>query len=918
MARLSELVAHGQSPWLDYIRRSLLTSGDLKRMIEQDGITGVTVNPTIFDKAISGSHDYDRALTQLLSHDPQLSPAELYERLAIEDVTLAAEILRPVYDRTGGRDGFVSLEVAPGLAHDTAGTIAEARRLWAEVHRPNLLIKVPATKEGIPAVEQLISEGINVNVTLMFSIEHYEDVAQAYLRGVDRASDPSRVASVASIFVSRIDTAVDRELDARKTADAAALRGTVALASCRIIYARFQELFRGDAFARLRSRGAAPQRVLWASTSTKDPRYRDTLYVEALVGPDTIDTIPPATLAAFENHGVVRGDSLAAEVPAAREVLARAAKAGIDLRAITEGLQVEGVAAFAESYAHLLNSLATKKAALLAGAVDPTAWSLGPDMDRVLSRCDAWQSARVGERFWRQDPTLWPAAPPSDVAERMGWLHLPETMQEAIAPLLEFSEEIRSEGVRDVVVLGMGGSSLAPDVLGKIFGERPGYPRLSVLDSTHPDAISALAGRLDLTRTLFLVSSKSGTTQEPLSFHRYFREAVRTAGGDAARSFVAVTDPGTPLEKLADQENFRRVFRALPTVGGRYSALTMFGLVPAALIGIDVRALLDRAWTMAEACAPSIPVQDNPGLSLGAVLGELALRGHDKLTFYASPGFAAFPVWLEQLVAESTGKIGKGIVPVVDEPFASPDRYGADRLFVEIQEGPHPDAALAAHTARLESSGFPIVRLRVPSREEISEEFFRWEMAVASAGMILGIDPYDQPDVELAKELARQAMAGPATTGTADGTITVSALDATALGPAVDAWTRSGRPGDYIAIHAYLAPRPDTSVALAQLRKGLLDRVHLATTVGYGPRFLHSTGQLHKGGPNLGLFLQLIDSPAHDLRVPGTDYSFGQLIRAQALGDYRALRQKGRRVLRVDLGPDARIGLGLVKEALHV
>ncbi len=538
--------------------------------------------------------------------------------------------------------------------------------------------------------------------------------------------------------------------------------------------------------------------------------------------------------------------------------------------------------------------------------------------DRASARCDAWQSARVGERFWKQDPTLWPAAPASEVAERMGWLHLPEMMYDALPQLVEVAEEVRAEGIRDVVVLGMGGSSLAPDVLGRIFLPPPGYPRLSVLDSTHPDAVAGLAGRLDLTRTLFLVSSKSGTTQEPLSFYRFFWEAVRSAGGDPARSFVAITDPGTPLEKLAEEMKFRRVFRALATVGGRYSALTMFGLVPAALAGIDVRALLDRAGIMAEACAPSVPVRENPGLRLGAALGELALGGRDKLTFYASPRFAPFPAWLEQLVAESTGKAGKGIVPVVDEPFAPPDRYGSDRLFVEIQEGPAPDPALAAHTRRLESAGHPVVRVQVPGREGIAEEFFRWEVAVASAGAIMGIDPYDQPDVELAKELARRAMASPSGSTTGTDAETISALDPTAMSAALDAWLGAARAGDYVGIHAYLAPSPETSAALGRIRGVLLDRLRVATTFGYGPRFLHSTGQLHKGGPNTGLFLQLVDSPTRDLSVPGTDYTFGRLIRAQALGDYQALRQKGRRVLRLDLGPDVRVGLERLHEALHV
>ncbi len=915
MTSLTELLKHGQSPWLDYIRRNLLVSGGLRRMVEE-GITGETSNPTIFEKAIAGSHDYDGRLRELLAAEPGLSPSQLYERLAIEDAQGAADVLRAVYDRTGATDGFVSLEVSPTLAHDTEGTISEAQRLWKEVDRPNLLIKVPGTAEGVPAIEELIASGISVNVTLLFSEAQYDAVAQAYLRGIDRAAQPSRVASVASVFVSRIDTAVDRVLDASTAPGASAIRGTVAIANSKAIYARYTELFHGPAFANAAARGARPQKVLWASTSTKDPRYRDTMYVEELIGPETVDTIPPATLAAFEHHGVVRGDTLTQGLGDARATLARAVGLGVDLTEITQDLQTEGVKLFADSFDQLTRSLATKKAALLGGSVDPESWDLGSDEGQVDSLEAAWQAAQVPERFWRQDPTLWPAAPASDVAERMGWLHLPERMYDQVEQLTAFAEEVRAEGRTHVVVLGMGGSSLAPDVLGAVFAPRPGFPVLRVLDSTHPDAVRRLAAAIDPARTIFLVSSKSGTTTEPNSFYRYFAEVVRGTGADSGRSFAAITDPGSPLEKLAHDEGFRAVFLAVPTVGGRYSALTVFGLVPAALIGIDVGALLDRAWTMAVACGPSVSVPENPGLSLGAAVGLLATRGKDKLTFYAGGELAPFPVWVEQLVAESTGKIGKGIVPIVDEPRVARDRYGKDRLFVEIQESGAIDGPLAAHVAQLEASGFPVVRIRLPDRLALGEEFFRWEIAIASAGSVIGIDPYDQPDVELAKELARQAMTKPAGAATASTDPAVSAADTASLRSAVRGWLASAHPGDYVGIQAYLDPTPETSAALDALRRKLLERLRLATTLGYGPRFLHSTGQLHKGGPNTGLFLQIIDAPREDLTVPGAGFTFGELIRAQSLGDYQALQQKQRRVLRVDVGTDVKAGLARISGAL--
>ncbi|MGP8077962.1 MAG: hypothetical protein ACLQD8_00700 [Thermoplasmata archaeon] len=549
--------------------------------------------------------------------------------------------------------------------------------------------------------------------------------------------------------------------------------------------------------------------------------------------------------------------------------------------------------------------------------LDPGSFALGKESGRVATRLRSWASEEVPDRLWRSDPTLWPAASPADVRERMGWLELPERMGSEIAELARFSDTVRAEGTRHVLLLGMGGSSLAPDVFRRIFGQRAGYPELRVLDSTHPGAVAAAAAGIDPSRALFVVSSKSGTTTEPLDFYRYFWEAVRSSGASPNERFVAVTDPGSPLERLAEDRPFRAVFPALPTVGGRYSALTTFGLLPAALLGVDLKGLLERARGMAGACAPSVPVAENPGLALGAVLGELAVHGRNKLTFYASAEFAAFPEWAEQLVAESTGKVGKGIVPVVDEPRLAPELYGPDRLFVEIQWPGRSDAALAAHTARLEAAGHPVVRIPVRDPIDLGGEFFRWELAVASAGMILGIDPYDQPDVELAKELARQAM-GRASGSAAPSTVpSVRTDDGPALSAALASWVSTVRAGDYAAIQAFLAPTEETRSALERLRRTLLERLRVATTVGLGPRFLHSTGQLHKGGPDSGRFLQLIDAPTHDVDVPGIGYTFGRLIHAQALGDYQALRQKGRPVLRLDLGTDVAGGLRNLERTLR-
>jgi len=912
---VKELQELGQSIWLDYIRRSLITSGELKRLVEEDGLRGVTSNPAIFEKAIDGSTDYDEALRALLARESHTSADALYEALTIEDIRMAADVLGPVYLQTSGLDGYVSLEVSPHLAHDTVATVAEAQRLWKTVSRPNLMIKVPATPGGILAIEKLIEEGINVNVTLMFSLAHYEAVAGAYLRGLEKCRDLRPVASVASFFITRVDTAVDRALETINTPRALDLRGKIAIANAKMVYRRFRAIFDGEAFASLRRRAARMQRPLWASTGTKNPAYPDVLYVEELIGPDTVNTVPPNTLNAFRDHGRARA-SLQEGPEAADAALLRLKDLGIDLNAVAEKLQADGVKAFVDSFDQLMAGLEKKRQTILAGRLDRQTLTLGNYQIRLGDRLKSWQAADFGCRVWRRDPTLWSPKPVPEITDRLGWLHLPEIMHEQVDDLAAFPEGVRNEGIRDVVLLGMGGSSLAPDVFQSTFGNADGYPRLTVLDSTHPAAVRAVEAQVDLLQTLFLVSSKSGTTTEPLSFFRHFWQRLNQVTKTPGNHFVAITDPGTPLVNLANERKFRRVFLATPDVGGRYSALTVFGLVPASLIGADVHRLLDRAWTMAEACAFCVPGSDNPALTLGATLGELTLAGRDKVTFLASPSLAAFPSWVEQLIAESTGKDGKGIVPVASEPLGSSEAYGPDRLFVSLHLAGERESGLESALRALRAAGHPVVGIELADKADLGQEFFRWEFAIAVAGAAIGIHPFNQPDVELAKQLAREAMKK-GNPGAGDAIKSVSAAKPDELRREIRNLLNGAPAGNYVAIQAYLAPTTGTTAALENLQRVIRDRSKLATTLGYGPRFLHSTGQLHKGGPNIGRFLQIVDDTAADLPVPETDYTFGALIRAQALGDYQALLQRNRRVLRVNLGRDVAAELKRIGEVVH-
>jgi len=903
MKPLEALGAAAQSVWVDYIRRDFTRSGDLAALIA-DGVRGVTSNPSIFAQAIGGSAEYDDAMQEMLGTNPDCTPMEIFEAIAVADIQEAADVLLSVYEDSDGADGFVSLEVSPTLAHDAEGTIRDARRLWAEVDRPNLMIKVPATEPGIRAVEELIAEGVNVNVTLMFSMQHYEDVAQAYIRGLRRAGDPKGIASVASFFVSRVDSAVDRALDEVGTDEAIALRGTIAVANSKLAYRRYQEIFEGDEFVGLAERGARPQRALWASTSTKDPAYSDVKYVEELVGANTVNTIPPATLDAFMDHGKVRTDAVAEQVDGAEAGIRALRALGIDFDAITEQLQVDGVASFAEAFEAMLDAIEVKSKRLLAASVNPQTLSLGEYSDPVENLVKRWTSERIVSRIWEKDSTVWVDDDQPEITDRLGWLTLPGVMHEHLDDIRWFVDQVRADGITDVVLLGMGGSSLAPEVFRRTLGVAEGYPDLVVLDSTHPAAVEAVADAIDPATTLFIVASKSGTTIEPLSFFEFFWSRVAATEDEPGRHFAAITDPGTGLVDLALDRAFRKIFETVPDVGGRYSALTHFGLVPAALIGADVDLLLDQASRMAEASA--LPADGNPGVRLGAALGEMARAGRVKVTFVTSAAVAALPDWLEQLVAESTGKGGTGIVPIAGERIGLPDVYGDDRVFVYLAFEGDDDRDQVVALDLLEGAGHPVIRIVVNHLEDLSAEMFRAEVAVAAAGAALRIHPFNQPNVQLAKELARRAITGVLDVGEIPET---GAEDAGALAATVGSLLERLGDGDYLAIQAFIAPTPEAEAALQRFRHAVRDRLQVATTLGFGPRFLHSTGQLHKGGANNGVFLQIVDHFAPRVEVPSTDYTFGELIAAQANGDYQALVDTERRVVRLCLGDDVAGGL---------
>ncbi len=856
----------GESIWLDNIRRRLLDDRQLESYLGTYALTGLTSNPTIFEHAIAGSDDYDTSIRSHLGKNGLNSEAIFFE-LALEDLTRAAELFRPTYEKTGARDGFVSLELSPELADDMDGSVAQARKLYARARRENLLIKVPGTPAGARITEQLIYEGIPVNVTLLFSPEQYQAAAEAYLRGIERRlmdGLPLQVPSVASLFVSRWDKASAEILPGH-------LKNRLGLAIGRQTYRAYRRVLASERWKKLANNGALPQRLLWASTGVKDPDLPVGYYISGLTAPDTINTIPESTLLTFAKEGMP-GSPLPEDGGNADDIIQAIEKAGINTRQLARELQEEGKKKFSESYHKLLARIENRLTEL--GEIDARERNrlgmLGSgisDTIRELSRLKAM------ERMWQRDYSLW-KPDPTEISDRLGWLDSPQEMLAEISPLKQFVEELHRDGITHVLWSGMGGSSLFPQVLNQTFRGSSGLKML-VLDSSNPVTIRQAAASLPLGQTLFLFASKSGGTLETRCHLDYFWSL-----NSDSNHYAAITDEGSELGKIGKERGFRRVFFNNPDIGGRYSALSHFGLVAAALLAVDMAELLNRAKRMITACMPDVKPENNPGLYLGAAIGYAALHGRDKLTLVMPPEIRAFGTWLEQLIAESTGKEGVGILPVVDEPLGKPEVYAADRFFICLGED-SGNGRLAA----LAEAGHPVLYLPYMDRYSIGAECLRWEFAIAMAGKVLNINPFNQPNVEAAKKAAARVLA--------EG---IPKLPITSAAEAFQAL----HPGDYLAIQAYVATESERFTELGLVRENLRNRFRVATTLGLGPRYLHSTGQLHKGGSSNGVFIQLIEDLAPDLKIPGRDYSFKQLFAAQAAGDYMALKEYDRRIFRVD------------------
>lgn len=938
----------GQSIWIDNIRRKLLEDGTFQRMIDEDGVVGVTSNPAIFQKAIGQSDDYDAIISQLT----EFSPEEIYEQLAVADIQHAADLFRPIYDKTNGRDGYVSLEVSPLLARDTKGTILEAKRLAQAVNRPNLMIKIPATPEGIPAIEAVIAEGINVNVTLIFSVKNYIEVAEAYLRGLERRHAEGlplhHVASVASFFVSRIDTMIDKMLEnnihsARMIGDMARVQansrllGRAAIANARLAYQKFLTIFNSERFQTLKAAGAQVQRPLWASTSTKNPAYSPTMYVDALIGRDTVNTVPPETLRAFKEQGVVERETILDLSDDPLELFDQLAEVGIEIDNVTKRLQDDGVEAFVTAFEDLLGQIKSKRAVLNTNMMERQKLALGIYATHVKDAIAHLGNSYFNSRIWNKDGSLWKDHGPTiaKIQHRLGWLDVLNTID--IERVKALQATLKGSEFRYAVLLGMGGSSLAPEVMAQTFGIQPDFPALLVLDSTHPAQIKRIEEQIKLDKTLFIVASKSGATIETACFASYFYAKT----GNNGSQFIAITDEGSKLAQEAQTLGYRDLFINPSDIGGRYSALSYFGLVPAAIMGLDIDRLWRYARQMIEACSDAIPEDQHPGISLGAIVGALAQHGRDKLCVFASQSIASFGNWIEQLVAESIGKEGKGIVPVVGATVGRPHDYASDRLFVYLKVLDDPsNQEMDEQIRALREAGHPRVTLLLDDPYAIAGEFFRWEYATAVMGALYKINPFDEPNVTESKENTGRLLAYyqehgalPKYAPFIEDDMTALYIGEHTLAPLRELGESHGynihtrqellaaqfngtHSGDYFGILAYLPYMPQIHEKLERVRRRLRHATRRAVTLGYGPRYLHSTGQLHKGGPNNGVFILITAERNFDIDIPNVSYSFGILNEAQAIGDMEALEAHQRRVIRLHIKGDLLAGIDKLLDAI--
>lgn len=836
------------------------------------------------------------------------------------------------------------MEVSPYLARDSKGTITEARRLFSEVNRPNCFIKIPGTEEGAPAIEQCLYEGININITLLFSIQSYEKVAWAYIKALEKRHKEGKeikyVASVASFFLSRIDVLADQLLSHYIIPEnrnggilPESLFGKAGIASAKIAYQSFENIFNSKRWLKLAENGARVQKPLWASTSTKDPLYSDVRYVETLIGPHTVNTLPDDTIDAFADHGKIVENSILDGIVDARKVFKELEDLGIDINFITRQLVNEGIEKFVAPYDNLMQTLADKRLKYLSEKSDFQEIDFGENESGIKDAFDSLDQKQIGRRIFAKDPYVWKSDSEDieQISNSLGWLDIDDFIDRS-EEIINFAKEVKNDNYKFTVLLGMGGSSLSSEVTRETFGSKPGYPKLIVLDNTDPSAIKDVESKIDIHETLFIVASKSGTTTETLSFDHYFYDLLKENGvKNPGSHFIVITDDGTPLQDEARKLKFRKIFNNPSDYGGRYSVLSYFGLVPMALSGIDIKKILNNAKQMKISCEPFIPTHSNPAMSIGTLLGINARLGRDKATFVISESINAFGYWVEQLIAESTGKDGTGILPVQGEDLGKPSDYSDDRVFIYIHNGKDDKQKDENKLNALRKAGHPVINIDIKNKFTLGSEYFKWELATVTAGRIINVNPLNQPNVAESKNNTKDLLNEWQKSGkfgedkpviSKNGISVFHDADAEwapkgkSLSVFLNSFIKLAKSPDYISLLAYFLQNPTSDKLLQKLRLKLRNKLKVATTIGYGPRYLHSTGQLHKGGPNTGVYLLFTCDSNKKLAIPGEQYDFETLNRAQALGDFRSLINKNRRVVRIHLGEDFNGALKIINESI--
>lgn len=906
----------GQSIWYDNIQRCIIQNGELKEMIQRGFVRGMTSNPCSFRDAITNSNDYDTAIAPMALAG--WNSQKIFAKLSVEDIRDAAGLFTDLYVQSEGRDGYISLEINPSFAYNTESAVEEAKKIWTAVNRPNLMVKIPATTNGLIAVQQLTAAGININITLIFSEERYVEAAEAYLSGLEERAAGGKpidkIHSVASVYVCWIDLKIDplleeiiKNSDEQQALTAAELKGKIGIANCKKIYRRFEKIFNSDRFKTLQEHGARIQRPLWAATNCINSQFPDTLYIDSLIGKNTISTVNPETLQAILDHGRIKA-GLPAPDSEIDSMFSKLASLGISFNAITEQLEEEGVNTFETAFKSMLGDLEKRSEFIQT--------SLGELYEPVFQNFQKVEENSILPRIFAKDPTVWTfdtqAYP--EIRNRLGWLDAQNTTAKSIDEFRGILKSLREDGIKKVLLLGMGGSSLAPEVMALTFHNISDI-KLSIVDSTDPGQVLTADRDNPAEETVYIISSKSGGTAEVRAFLDYFYARAKDSLGEEAGShFIAITDPGTQLERTAKELNFRNIVLSDASVGGRFSAITPFGVLPATLIGIDPAIVLEKVNGMAKKSTPSNPVGSNEGAALGVYMATAALNGRDKFTILTDPELESLGSWLEQLIAESSGKNGKGIVPVDIEPKTDPANYARDRAFVYVNYS----GTQSTFVEKLIAAGQPVLTIKIAELTDLFAEFYRWEIAISVACSLLEVNAFDQPNVQDSKNRTvakineykeKGRLEEPETVWEKDGVKAYYNFESKELRAAKDPadlltkfikLAKSGE--DYVAINAYV-PRNDTLLEeLQAVRKQILDLSGCATTLGFGPRFQHSTGQLHKGGANNGVFVQLVANCPEDAEIPNEGMTFAVLERAQALGDFEALLAMDRRAIRIDLG----------------